>query len=202
MTCIPPPNLHLFFGPMRSGKSTALRQMITLSVDIGLKAVYINHSFDVRNDLNSRNGEKDGPTSHHSSFNGLSPKIDYIKIDKLKDLDVSKYHVIGIDEGQFFDDIVETVRKWVFEDFKTVYIASLDGDFRIQKFGRVSELICVATTVKKYLAQCMNCLKEGRYTDAPFTGKLKTAPKIDGQIYIGGDETYITLCFYCHIKNI
>lgn len=195
------PSLHIFFGPMRSGKSTELRTIVTQSADLGLKTLYINSKIDVREKLNSRKDDRDGPTSHHSSFYGLSTKIDYIKVDKLEDVDVSNYQIIGIDEGQFFHDIVKVVRKWLFVDYKTIYISSLDGDFEIRPFGHVSELICIASTIRKFSAKCMMCLELGKLRDAPYTGKLKTVPKIEGQILVGGDETYISLCLHCHEIN-
>lgn len=58
---------------------------------------------------------------------------------------VEQYDVIGIDEGQFYPDLVEMVEQWV-EAGKVVLVAALDGDFRRKPFGRVLELVPNAVT--------------------------------------------------------
>ena len=48
---------------------------------------------------------------------------------------LSIYDVLLINEGQFFDDIMDVVPKLVEKYKKKVYICGLDGDFRRKKFG-------------------------------------------------------------------
>lgn len=129
----------IIFGPMFSGKSTKLRQEMTTLADVGAKVLYINHSKD------SRNTESfdSNITTHHSGYKGLSNKIRPIKASKLSEIEINNYDAIGIDEGQFFDDLEVTVRDWVLNKNKHVIIASLDGNFLMGTFGQASRLISI-----------------------------------------------------------
>jgi thymidine kinase len=70
---------------------------------------------------------------------------------------------IGIDEGQFFPDIVEFSEKMA-NLGKTVMVAALDGTFQRKGFASVLELVPLAEHVVKLTAVCMNCFGEGSYT--------------------------------------
>ena len=98
---------------------------------------------------------------------------------------VSHYDVIGIDEGQFFDDIVEFAEKMA-NSGKIIVIAALDGTFERKRFGRVIDLIPMAERVEKLDAVCMDC-KEA----AAFTKRLTTSKETE---VIGGSETYKPVC--------
>lgn len=53
------------------------------------------------------------------------------------------YDVIGIDEGQFYPDLIEMVDEFLSKG-KVVVVSALDGDFRRKPFGRVLELVPMA----------------------------------------------------------
>ena len=192
----------LIFGPMFSRKTTTLTTELTTCADVDLKALYINHLDDNRDTESSDRHT----TTHHSQFKGLSPKITAMKRTTLYDLDVNEFDVIGVDEGQFFNDLPESVRKWVLEDKKQVFVASLDGDFNIEPFGRANELICLCKPggLVKLYAQCMKCLKTEtpyrRMTLVPagFTARLTESKS---QKDIGGSDKYIALCLKCHQEH-
>lgn len=200
-------NIHigscrLIFGPMFSGKSTTLRKELTTLADIGLKVLYINHSSDIRK---TEKGDKI-ITTHHSGFKGLSDKITVIKNSNLRNIDINKYDVIGIDESQFFDELDEVVREWVLFKNKHVIVASLDGDYMMRPFGKAHNLIsiCESGDIIKLAAICSNCInnsiKDGKIirVSAGFTAKINIIEDI--QIDIGGTDKYIPLCMRCY-KN-
>ena len=199
---------RIIFGPMSSGKSTKLRQEITTLADVGLKTLYINHSIDNR----KTEAYDQVITTHHSGFKGLSDKITVVKINALSRLDVSAYDAIAIDEGQFFDDIEETVREWVLKDAKIVIIASLDGDFMMRPFGKVINLICICESgnVEKLPAVCEKCLKSslgnGQILRVPasFTAKFVVELRKSGytQIDVGGKESYLPVCMKCYQEHM
>uniref|UniRef100_A0A674J581 Thymidine kinase n=2 Tax=Terrapene triunguis TaxID=2587831 RepID=A0A674J581_9SAUR len=71
--------------------------------------------------------------------------------------------VIGIDEGQFFPDIVEFCEAMA-NAGKTVIVAALDGTFQRKAFGSILNLVPLAESVVKLNAVCMECYREASYT--------------------------------------
>ena len=187
----------IIFGPMFSGKTHELCRELTVCADVGLKVLYINHIEDIRKTEKTTSYL----TTHHSSFGELSYKIDKIKIKSLKDIhNFAQYKVIGIDEGQFFDDLDIIVRKWVLDYNITVIIASLDGDYEMKPFGKAKELICICEpgNVTKLAAKCMKCIhNDNKYklTDAGFTHRISGGTD---QCIVGGTDKYMSVCKSCH----
>lgn len=194
------PLLTIILGSMFSGKTRELVNQITSRADVmqivdkTIRTLLITHTFDTREDVAK---SADGVTTHNSGFNGLSPYIHTIGSSSLSNVDVSKYSVIGIDEGQFFDDLAKVVRKWVVEDKKQVVISSLDGDFRMKPFGQTLQLIPLADSVQKRHAICVPCLKEGKKVKAYYTAKISGTAN---QKESGGTDKYRPVCMECHNK--
>lgn len=102
---------------------------------------------------------------------------------------VDEYDVIGIDEGQFFPDIVEFCET-VANAGKIVIVAALDGTFQRRPFGHVLELIPLAEDVVKLKAVCMSC--QG---DAAFSKRLGSEMEVE---LIGGADKYVAVCRSCY----
>lgn len=68
-----------------------------------------------------------------------------LKASKLNDIknQATKYDVVGIDEGQFFEDIVE-VAEYLANKGIVVIIAALDSTFQRKPFGNIINLIPLA----------------------------------------------------------
>ena len=118
---------------------------------------------------------------------------DSVPIGKLFDLPqalIDAHDVIGIDEGQFFPDIVEWSDKQANRNGKQVIIAALDGSFQRKPFGRVLELVPCAESVVKLNAVCMNC-----GADAPFSARISAETELE---VVGGADKYIAACRACH----
>lgn len=115
------------------------------------------------------------------------------------------YDVLGIDEGQFFPDIVE-FSEHAANAGKIVVIAALDGcaaehlllaltlclrrTFQRKPFGHVLELIPMAEKVTKLSAVCMIC-----YKDAAFSKRLGAELEVE---VIGGADKYLSVCRACY----
>lgn len=112
--------------------------------------------------------------------------------DDLFNVDCSEYDVIGIDEGQFFDNIVEFAKKQASLG-KIVIVASLDGTSEAKPFGRVHELLPFSDYFKKFSAMC----KCGN--TAPFTICLRE--KVS-DVMIGGKDLYRAVCRTCRDKYL
>lgn len=187
---------QLIIGPMFAGKTTeALRRLGTL-VDVGYECGFVNH----RDHQRVTAARDEYVSTHHSQYKGMSPKIHRILASRLSEVDVDDFDAIGVDEGQFFDDLDETVRTWVFQKKKMVIVASLDGDSDLRPFGKVHNLlsICEQGNVTKLTAFCIPCLKQKRLVNASFTSRINPGP---AQKDPGGADKYIPVCMKCYQKQ-
>uniref|UniRef100_A0A2K5Q5U5 Thymidine kinase n=1 Tax=Cebus imitator TaxID=2715852 RepID=A0A2K5Q5U5_CEBIM len=100
--------------------------------------------------------------------------------------------VIGIDEGQFFPDIVEFCEAMA-NAGKTVIVAALDGTFQRKAFGTILNLVPLAESVVKLTAVCMECFREAAYTK-----RLGTEKEVE---VIGGADKYHSVCRLCYFKK-
>ena len=99
------------------------------------------------------------------------------------------YDIIGIDEGQFFPDLVEISEKLAHLN-KTVIIAALNGDFRMEPFPVIARIIPKADKIKLLKAYCFNCHK-----DAKFSLRIVQSNET---VLIGAGEAYKPACRECH----
>lgn len=106
--------------------------------------------------------------------------------------DADDYDVIGVDEGQFFPDLVEFCETEA-NHGKTVIVAALDGTFQRKPFGRVLELVPLAESVTKLSAVCMICRK-----DAAFSRRLGRETAVE---VIGGEDKYMAVCRSCYTRH-
>lgn len=65
--------------------------------------------------------------------------------------------VIGIDEGQFFDNDLVEVCQNLADSGRRVIVAGLDQDYRAMPFGPMPALLSVAEYITKTLAVCVIC---------------------------------------------
>lgn len=100
----------------------------------------------------------------------------------MDDLDGADF--VGIDEGQFFPDLVECCVKLA-DAGKTVVVAGLNGDTNQQPFESIAGLHPHADEKIFLTAVCAFC--DG---NASFTVRLSEGPRVE----IGGDETYRAVC--------
>jgi thymidine kinase len=202
------------FGPMFSGKTTALINDLAQYADLGSKVLLINSKKDNR----QTEAQDETVTTHNSQFKGLSDKVDRVKLTSLKEIyestneiNIDKYDVIGIDEGQFYADLKKMVTEWVLKLKKYVIISSLDGDSNLRPFGQAHELICLCSdwggkkAIEKLSAKCINCSMKNtncsprfEWVPAGFTRCLKSKTQT---ILAGGEDLYQAVCLSCHQEN-
>ena len=171
--------LVLILGPMFSGKSTRLIEIIRKYTYKAKKTIMIKYFAD------KRYSEKSEVVTHDLI------KYDSIDCGNLGDsFEILKnYDVIGIDEGQFFPDLVEICEKLVLLK-KIVIIAALNGDFRMEPFPVISRIISKADKIKLLKAYCFNCHK-----DAKFSLRIVQSNET---VLIGAGEAYKPACRECH----
>jgi thymidine kinase len=98
--------------------------------------------------------------------------------------------VVGIDEGQFFDDELPRVCGHLANLGKHVIVAGLDMDYRGVPFGPMPELLAVAEQVHKIHAICTSCGAPASYTQ-----RLTEAKE---QVVVGSADAYEARCRRCH----
>lgn len=188
----PSGDLTIHLGPMFSGKSTALIRSLGTYADLGVRCLYVNSKIDSR-----ASAQNEVVSNHSKAYSSVSSKVDVVAVEHLASVDIKKYKVIGVDEAQFFDDLLLVV-DWVECDNKIVEVAGLDGSFQRQPMGKMLSLIPFADTVNKLNAACKECLKNNRFKNAPFTARLT---KSKDSVLIGGSECYSPVCRKCYLHQ-
>jgi thymidine kinase len=94
--------------------------------------------------------------------------------------------VVGIDEGQFFDEDLVEVATVLANNGKRVIIAGLDTDWKGRPFGNIPALMAVAEVVRKQHAICMVCGEPANRTQ-----RLIAAEE---DILVGSSEAYEARC--------
>ncbi|KAE9550690.1 hypothetical protein FO519_006091 [Halicephalobus sp. NKZ332] len=170
--------IRLILGPMFSGKTTEMFRLCTRQKLAGKNVTIVKYAGDVRYDENM--------ASTHDC-----KKMEAIAAKEIKEVfhDLEEADVIGIDEGQFFPDIVECAEQLA-NLGKIVFIAGLDGDFRREPFPCIARLLAFAENAYKLTAVCKRCGQA-----APFTHRKIETNQIE---VIGGEETYMAVCRDCY----
>lgn len=175
--------LEIFIGPMYSGKTSKLLEIYKQYKFCNVPIEVINYSEDTR--------YHDTMLSSHDEI--MIPCIQTLKMrDVMNEERIQNAHVILINEGQFFEDLVPVVLELV-QLKKKVYVSGLDSDFERKKFGTLLDLIPICDKVTKIHSLCSLC-KDG--TAGIFSLRL-TQEKEQKVI---GAECYIPVCRYCYEK--
>jgi thymidine kinase len=171
-------NLELIIGPMFSGKSTEIIKRVRLLKIINKKILIIKPKID--------NRYIEGKITSHN-FETIDCRI-IDNLNEITDSEINKIDTVIIDEGQFFNDLLEIVTKWINNFQINIIVAGLDGDFQQKPIGQILNLIPLSNKCIKLNSVCNIC-KDG--TEAPFSHRCI---KSDETILIGGINSYIPVC--------
>jgi len=118
-----------------------------------------------------------------------------MKVENLKNIDISNYGVLFVDEGQFFDDICQFANLCIREK-KYFFYTSLKLDFRAIPWGLpIISLIMGSDRIETCVGTCIKCGKEG--TMSSRVGDKKKQILIDS----AKDDEYENLCRSCYIET-
>ena len=174
-------SLHLVLGPMFSGKTTELLRLARRHALANRRVLVVKHRDDTRY----------SPVADELvTADGYSREARAVSC--LADVDEQTWRshdVIGIDEGQFYDDLVDFVTT-ALDAGKIIIVAALDGTFQRRPFGSVLELVPLADSVCKLTAVCSCC-----GSDAPFTQRRGSESET---MIIGGADKYMAVCRACY----
>ena len=141
---------------MFSGKSTELIRRLQRFKIARYECLIVKYANDKRytdGDEISTHDKRMVPAVSSTTLNDLKSQYNIIE----------DYEVIGIDEGQFFPDVVEFSEEMA-DLGKTVIIAALDGTYQRKGFANILDLVPLAEHVIKLTAVCMICFEDGSYT--------------------------------------
>lgn len=181
------PTVTLISGPMFSGKTSETIRQIRRHRLSGKKCFLIHYMKDVRY------VEDDEPcivTHDHIKIKAHS--VDKDGLMKLLDDPPEGFmeaDVVGIDEGQFFNNLNEFCNYLANHMGKDVIVSALTYTYDQKTFPEIRDFVCDDRVYLK--AVCHLCKKDG----APFT--KRTSHDTDEEV-IGGGDMYIALCRECY----
>ena len=177
--------LELILGCMFSGKTTKLLEIYNMYRICEVECCVVNYDKDKRyhEELLSTHDKKMIPCINVKNLR-----------EALTDVNIVKYDVFLVNEGQFFVDVDEVVLDLVQKHGKKVYVCGLDGDYKQQTFGKLLNLIPHCDNYSKLHAICKVC-KDG--TPASFSKRITS--ETDQEVI--GSDNYIPVCRKCYISN-
>lgn len=167
---------------MFAGKTSELLRQIRRYHVACKRCLIIRHESDLRY-------SSDSVVTHDKQAMKAVSTTELLTLSEL----VSNYDVVGIDEGQFFSDLVPAVKHFI-DLGKIVVISALDGDYKREPFGHVLELVPLADNVTKLKAICGLCY----VNEAPFTKRITEETS---QTCVGGADKYVAVCRSCFYKK-
>ena len=187
-------SLEVTFGSMFSGKTTFLiekmNKIITVknsnNETVAYKGLLINSLKD------SRKKSAFNVSTHSNLKLSPNPNITVANLTRLDELDsdyICYFDYIAIDESQFFDDLVETVKLWLTYT-KHIHCSGLVADTNKNKFGYLVDLIPFADHVEQKKAICVKCVNG--FNKGVFTKKKNESN--EELILVSGKEDYYPVC--------
>ena len=97
--------------------------------------------------------------------------------------------VVGIDEGQFFDQELPMICNTLADSGKRVIVAGLDQDYLGKPFEPMPQLLAIAEYITKTLAICMVCGNPANHTQRLIASK--------DRVLVGASGLYEARCRVC-----
>src|SRR6266481_6542526 len=101
--------------------------------------------------------------------------------------------VVGIDEGQFFDNELVNVANTLAQRGVRVIIAGLDQDYTGKPWEPMPQLLAIAEYITKTHAICMKCGQPANYSQRTFESEERVA--------VGGEGMYEARCRSCFVPH-
>ena len=101
--------------------------------------------------------------------------------------------VVGIDEGQFFDNELVSVANTLAQRGLRVIVAGLDQDYTGRPFEPMPQLLAVAEYITKTHAICVRCGQPANYS--------QRIVEVEGQVVVGAADTYEARCRRCFVPH-
>ena len=171
--------IEVVVGSMFSGKSEELIRRLRRA-QIARQKVQI---FKPR--IDTRYGD-DHIVSHSEM---RIPSVAVASSRQLLDEVAADTEVVGIDEGQFFDQELPAICNTLADRGKRVIVAGLDQDYLGKPFEPMPQLLAIAEYITKTLAICMVCGNPANHTQRLIAG--------GDRVLLGAQGLYEARCRRC-----
>jgi thymidine kinase len=101
--------------------------------------------------------------------------------------------VVGIDEGQFFDNELVSVANTLAQRGLRVIVAGLDQDYTGRPFEPMPQLLAVAEYITKTHAICVRCGQPANYS--------QRIVEVEGRVVVGAADAYEARCRRCFVPH-
>jgi len=172
--------IEVIAGPMFSGKSEELIRRITRYELARIPTQVFKPALDDRYAVSE--------VVSHSRLS--TPAIPVSSSDELLKAVEDRTVVVGIDEGQFFDDELTDVAMMLADAGKQVIVAGLDTDYLGRPFEPIPTLMLRAEYITKSLAVCHRCGGPGLFT--------QRLGQSDELVVLGATDSYEARCRRCY----
>ena len=175
--------IEVIAGSMFSGKSEELIRRLRRARIARQKVQVFKPELDSRfsdNEIVSHSEMR------HDSSNSRSAEEILAKVDP-------DTEVVGIDEGQFFDNQLVTVANELARRGVRVIIAGLDQDYTGKPWEPMPQLLAIAEYITKTHAICMKCGQPANYSQRTFESEERVA--------VGASDKYEARCRSCFVPH-
>ncbi|HKS11089.1 MAG TPA: thymidine kinase [Pyrinomonadaceae bacterium] len=184
----PPPRsnagwVEVIAGSMFSGKSEELIRRLRRARIARQKVQVFKPELDSRF---SDNHIVSHSEMRHESANSRSASEIMAKVDP-------DTEVVGIDEGQFFDNDLVQVANELARRGVRVIIAGLDQDYTGKPWEPMPQLLAIAEYITKTHAICMKCGQPANYSQRTFESEERVA--------VGASDKYEARCRRCFVPH-
>src|SRR5215213_4386166 len=175
--------VEVIAGSMFSGKSEELIRRLRRARIARQKVQVFKPELDSRF---SENQIVSHSEMRHDSANSRSAAEILEKVDP-------DTEVVGIDEGQFFDNELVAVANELARRGIRVIIAGLDQDYTGVPFEPMPQLLAVAEYITKTHAICVRCGQPANYSQRTFDSEERVA--------VGASDRYEARCRRCFVPH-
>jgi len=175
--------VEVIAGSMFSGKSEELIRRLRRAKIARQKVQVFKPELDSRF---SQNQIVSHSEMRHDSANSRSAEDILAKIDP-------DTEVVGIDEGQFFDNELVNVANKLARRGVRVIIAGLDQDYTGKPWEPMPQLLAIAEYITKTHAICMRCGQPANYSQRTFESEERVA--------VGASDKYEARCRGCFVPH-
>lgn len=175
--------VEVIVGSMFSGKSEELIRRLNRARIARQKVQVFKPKIDARYSIEE--------IASHSGQKHLSRPVTTAE-ELMKQIE-PETQVVGIDEGQFFDDGLIDAANALAQSGRRVIIAGLDQDYTGKPFDPMPQLLSIAEFITKTHAICVKCGSTANYS--------QRTVESEERVEVGASDKYEARCRKCFVPH-